>query len=85
MDLRKFFRGPIFWISLAVLFVLIGSSFISGIGAPEQVDTSQAITDIQDGNVDTATIVDRDQILELTLKDGAKAWSSYVDGQGVKL
>ena len=85
MDLRKFFRGPIFWISLAVLFVLIGSSFISGIGAPEQVDTSQAITDIQDGNVDTATIVDRDQILELTLKDGAKARSSYVDGQGVKL
>ena len=83
--MRKLLRGPIFWIALAVLFVLIGSSFISGIGAPEQVDTGQAITDIQTNNVDTATIVDRDQALELTLKDGSKARTSYVDGQGVKL
>ena len=70
---------------MAVLFVLIGSSFISGIGAPTQVDTSQAITDIQSGNVDTATIVDRDQVLDLTLKDGSKVRSSYVAGQGVNL
>ena len=83
--MRKLLRGPIFWIAMAVLFVLIGSSFISGIGAPEQVDTSVAITDIQTNNVDTATIVDRDQLLELTLKDGTKARSQYVDGQGVKL
>ncbi|MHB1165004.1 MAG: ATP-dependent zinc metalloprotease FtsH [Candidatus Nanopelagicales bacterium] len=85
MNLRKLLRGPIFWIVLAVLFVLIGSSFVSNIGAPTQVDTSQAITEIQAGNVDTATIVDRDQILDLILKDGSKARSSYVDGQGVKL
>jgi cell division protease FtsH len=85
VDVRKLLRGPIFWIALAVLFVLIGSTFISGIGAPEQVDTSQAITDIQTNNVDTATIVDRDQVLELTLKDGTKARSSFVDGQGVNL
>ena len=83
--MRKLLRGPIFWIAMAVLFVLIGSSFISGIGAPEQVDTSEAITEIQANNVDTATIIDRDQVLELTLKDGSKARSSYVDGQGVKL
>ncbi|MDI1288839.1 MAG: ATP-dependent metallopeptidase FtsH/Yme1/Tma family protein, partial [bacterium] len=85
MDLRKILRGPIFWIAIAVLFVLIGSSFISGIGAPSQVDTSQAISDIQAGNVDTATIIDRDQVLELTLKDGSKVRSSYVAGQGVNL
>ncbi len=85
VDLRKILRGPIFWIAIAVLFVLIGSSFISGIGAPSQVDTSQAISDIQAGNVDTATIIDRDQVLELTLKDGSKVRSSYVAGQGVNL
>ena len=83
--MKKLLRGPIFWIAMAVLFVLIGSSFISGIGAPEQVDTSVAITDIQTNNVDTATIVDRDQLLELTLKDGTKSRAQYVDGQGVKL
>ncbi len=83
--MKKLLRGPIFWIAMAVLFVLIGSSFISGIGAPEQVDTSQAISDIQANNVDTATIVDRDQIIELTLKDGSKSRSQYVQGQGVNL
>jgi cell division protease FtsH len=85
VDVRKLLRGPIFWIAMAVIFVLVGSSLISGIGAPQELDTSEAITQIQDNNVDTATIVDRDQVLELTLKDGSKARSQYVDGQGVNL
>ena len=40
--MKKLLRGPIFWIAMAVLFVLIGSSFISGIGAPEQVEMLHA-------------------------------------------
>ena len=70
--MKRFVRGPIFWILLAVMFVLLGSSLISGIGAPNQVDTSQAVGEIQSGQVDTATIIDRDQVLEMTLKDGSK-------------
>lgn len=66
-------------------FVLIGSSFISGVGAPEEIDTSQAVSEIDAGNVDTATIVDRDQLLELTLKDGTSVRATYVSGQGVEL
>jgi len=67
------------------MFVIVGSSVISNLGAPTQVDTSTAVTNIQRGNVDTATIVDRDQTLELTLRDGAKTRTSFVAGQGVKL
>ena len=85
VNVRKLLRGPIFWIAMVVLIVLIGSSFLSGIGAPEEFDTSQAVSEIQSDNVDTATIVDRDQVLELTLKDGTKVRASYVDGQGVRL
>jgi cell division protease FtsH len=85
VDVRKLLRGPIFWIAMAVLFVLIGSSFISGIGAPEQVDTSKAVSEINANNVDTATLIDRDQVLEMTLRDGSKVRTSYIDGQGVKL
>ena len=83
--MKRIVRGPIFWIVLAVLFVLLGSTLVSGIGAPNQVDTSQAVSDIQAGRVDTATITDRDQVLELTLKDGTKVRSSYISGQGVNL
>ena len=85
MDLKRIVRGPIFWIALAVAFVLIGSSFLSGVGAPEEVDTSDAISRINAGEVDTATIIDRDQVLELTLKNGEVVRSTYVTGQGVDL
>ena len=78
-------RGPIFWIVLAVMIVLLGSSLISGVGGPSQVDTGKAISDIQSGQVDTATIVDRDQALDLTLKDGSKVRTQYVTGQGIVL
>ena len=70
---------------LAVLLVLLGSSLVSGRGAPGQVDTGAAVSDIQAGNVDTAVITDRDQVLDLTLKDGTKVRTSYVTGQGVNL
>ena len=85
MNARKVLRGPIFWIVLAVMIVLLGSSLVSGMGSPSQVDTGKAIADIQSGQVDTATIVDRDQTLDLTLKDGSKVRAQYVTGQGIVL
>jgi len=63
----------------------VGSSLISGVGAPEEVDTSVAISEISGGNVDTATITDRDQVLELVLKNGETVRSTYVTGQGIVL
>ncbi len=70
---------------MAVIFVLVGSSLVSSAGAPEQIDTSVAISQIQSGNIDTATITDRDQVLELVLKNGDTVRSTYVTGQGVVL
>ncbi len=85
MNVKRLFRGPIFWVGIVVLLVLVGSSIVSGLGGPTQVDTSQAISDIQNNRVASATIVDRDQVLELTLRDGGEIVSQYVDGQGVQL
>jgi cell division protease FtsH len=85
VNFKRLLRGPIFWIVLAVFFVLVGSSLFSGFGAPSQVDTSKAVSEITAGNVDTATLIDRDQVLEMTLKDGSKTRSSYITGQGVNL
>ena len=70
---------------MAVIAVLVGSSLISGIGAPDEVDTGEAISDITSGNVDTATLIDRDQVLELTLRNGDDVRSHYITGQGVEL
>lgn len=85
MNFKRILRGPVFWIAIAIIFVLVGSSLISGVGAPEEVDTSVAISEISGGNVDTATITDRDQVLELVLKNGETVRSTYVTGQGIVL
>ena len=85
MNAKRFLRGPLFWILLAVLLVLVGSSLVSGIGGPERIDTSQAVADIQGDRVESAVITDGDQVLELTLEDGTVVTSQYVTGQGVEL
>jgi cell division protease FtsH len=85
MKAKRFLRGPLFWILLAVLLVLVGSSLFMGRGGPERIDTSQAIADIEANRVESAVITDGDQVIELTLKDGTVVTSQYVTGQGVEL
>ena len=70
---------------MAVILVLVGSSLISGLGAPDEIDTGEAVSQITSGNVDTATLIDRDQVLELTLRNGDEVRSHYISGQGVEL
>jgi cell division protease FtsH len=67
------------------MFVIIGGSLLSNVGGPKEVSTADAVSNIQRNNVDTAVITDRDQVLELTLKDGQQVRASYVAGQGVNL
>ena len=68
-----------------MILVLVGSSLISGLGAPDEIDTGEAVSQITSGNVDTATLIDRDQVLELTLRNGDEVRSHYISGQGVEL
>ena len=85
MDAKRIFRGPIFWIIVAVLLVLLGSNLVAGLNGPKQVNTSVIVTDIQGDQVKTATLVDREQRITLTRNDGSKVASDYIEGQGVKL
>ena len=70
---------------MAIVLVLLGSSVLSNIGGPETIDTSEAVSDITQDKVDSATLIDRDQVLEMTLKDGTDVRTQYIVGQGVDL
>ena len=50
MDFRRFFRGPIFWIVLAVFGVLLVGQVLTAGGGFEEADTSEVIEQIEDGN-----------------------------------
>jgi cell division protease FtsH len=72
MDVKRYFRGPFFWVALVIIGVLLVTSISSAAGGFKKVDTSVAIKAITTNQVAEAKIIDRDQRLELTLKDGAK-------------
>ena len=85
MDVKRLFRGPLLWIILGSIVVLTVLQFVSSSGGYEDVDTSEMVQQIQDGNVDTVTFVDGDQVMEATLNNGDKIQAQWVAGQGVRL
>ncbi len=85
MDVKRFLRGPIFWILIATLLLLIGSSLVSDATGPRQVDTSVIVTALDKGEIKDALLVDVDQRIEVEFTDGSKKFAEYIDGQGVDL
>src|SRR3954452_12143260 len=67
MERKKIFRSVWFWVVLVVLLALAFSSLFSGNGGYQEVSTSTALQQFTDGNVEKATINDKEQTLELDL------------------
>ncbi len=79
MDFKRILRGPFIWV---VLIVLIGLSVLrlGSVGPSfQRIDTSSALTLIQQGKVDKVKLVDGDQRIDLTLRKG-----ETFTGDGVK-
>ncbi|MEV4311086.1 ATP-dependent zinc metalloprotease FtsH [Actinocrispum sp. NPDC049592] len=76
MDRKRLLRNPLLWILAVFLLYLAFSTIFDDTRGYSQVSTTQAITQVTTGNVDKATLEDKEQQLKLTLKDPSKA-----DGQ----
>ncbi|MGC3022884.1 MULTISPECIES: ATP-dependent zinc metalloprotease FtsH [unclassified Brevibacterium] len=83
-------KGPLVWIVMALLVVSIGALLFSQSGF-SQIDTEQGLQLLDDDKVEQAKIVDKDQRVDLTLKDdfkvdgkdfGKKVQFFYVDQRG---
>ena len=87
MDVKRYFRGPFFWVTMVILGVLLVTSITSSTGGFKQVDTAVALEAIAEGKVAEAKLVDRDQRIELTLREGQevedslKIQADYVDAR----
>src|SRR5215218_6535535 len=84
MERKKIFRSVWLWVAVVVLPALTLSSFFRGNGGYEEVSTSVALEQFSDGNVESATINDREQTLDIDLRkavDGnTKITTSYPIG-----
>ena len=85
MELRRFFRAPLLLIAVAVLLLLFVLDYANSGSSYKQVDTSQIVTAIDQGQVKSALIVDKNQTIQITTVKGQKLESSWVSGQGLQL
>lgn len=94
MDVKRYFRGPVMWIVLAVLAVVVLMNVVGSGGGYKSVDTSEVIKAINTGQVETAKLTTGDsQMIKIELKqgqklgkhDGTKFQANYIGDQGVQL
>jgi len=82
MDVKRFFRGWFVWVLVGLLGFFVVLSVVDGTSSYKRVDTSTVLSAIQDNEVQSAKVLGGDtQEIQLTLKNGDKIRSEYIDGQ----
>ncbi|MGW6279150.1 ATP-dependent zinc metalloprotease FtsH [Kribbella sp. NPDC055071] len=90
MDVKRIFRGPLFWIVIAFLGVLVIGQLLTGSTGYKTEPTGQVVqlikqaTDAPAGEkvIKTVTLIDPDQEIRIEKTDGTKVRANWVDGQG---
>jgi cell division protease FtsH len=92
MDVKRYFRGPVMWIVLAVLAVVVLMQVVGSSGGYKTVDTGQVVQAINDNKVEQAKLTTGDeQTIKVELKNGekvegsSKIQASYIGDQGVTI
>jgi cell division protease FtsH len=95
MDVKRYFRGPVMWIVLAVLAVVVLMQVVGSSGGYKTVDTGQAIEAINSNQAKSAELTTGDETtIKVELKPGAKVGgkdlgtkikASYIGTQGVEV
>jgi cell division protease FtsH len=85
MELKRFFRGPLLLVLLAVLVITITLGWANSGSPYQQKDTGQVVQLIQDGQVKSAVLIDKNQTIQITTKSGQQYEASWVENQGQQL
>src|SRR5262245_59374452 len=86
MDVKRIFRGPLAWIIIAFIGVMVIGQLLTSSSGYKSVDTGQVVKTITDGTgIKSATLIDPDQEIRLEKTDGTKIRAHWVDGQADQL
>ena len=84
---KKILRGPLFWIIAALIAVSVFGQISTSGEEFKKVETSLILNEISLNNVESALVIDKEQKVQVVLKDGEfvegsnKLEASYVAGQ----
>ncbi|MFL6090615.1 MAG: ATP-dependent zinc metalloprotease FtsH [Aeromicrobium sp.] len=85
MNLKRILRGPLFWILLITVAVLVVVEFAGSASGSREIRTATMVTYLHDDKVKDVTFVEGDQEIQATLKDGTKVRSKWLGDQGARL
>jgi cell division protease FtsH len=85
MELKRYFRGPLLLVLLAVLVITITLGWANSGSSYQQKDTSQVVQLIERGQVKSAVLTDKNQTIQITTKSGQQYQADFISGQGQQL
>jgi cell division protease FtsH len=85
MELKRFFRGPLLLVLLAVLVITITLGWANSGSSYQTVDTSKVVQLIQDNQVKSAVLTDKNQTIQVTTTGGVQYQADFISGQGQQL
>jgi cell division protease FtsH len=85
MELKRFFRGPLLLVLLAVLVITITLGWANSGSSYQQQTTGYVVKLISTGQVKSAILTDKNQTIQVTTKSGQEYQADYISGQGAGL
>ena len=85
MDLKRYFRGPFVAVLVMLLLFFIVFTYANRGTSYTQKDTSYVVQQIEDGNVKSAILTDKNQTIQIVTKSGAHYQANWVGNQGQQL
>src|SRR6202044_1086107 len=85
MDLKRYFRGPFVAVLVMLLVFFVVYEYASSGSSYTQTDTSRVVSLINQGDVKSALLTDKEQTIQITTKSGQKYQASWVGNQGQQL
>ena len=85
MDLKRYFRGPFVAVLVMLLLFFIVFTYANHGNTYKTVHTSQVVSDINNGDVSYANLIDKNQTIQITTKSGERLQASWVGNQGQEL
>src|SRR5215813_6064048 len=85
MDLKRYFRGPFVAVLVMLLLFFVVFAYANRGATYTATTTSRVVEDILQGRVQSATLIDKNQTIQIVTKDGKHLQANWVGNQGQQL